>query len=155
MALQGLLTVSADTSSFVFISGKSLDAVYAVMDDPFTRVNIINITNSQLYISAVASTDFDGDSVNDIALIMRKSRSSTVTVQVYWGIVGGHLVPEPTTINVEFRDEPIICDLNADWIPELFGENSNGDRVLYGVDRYSTFEDVIKFLQRCFYQFKI
>ncbi|KAM7541904.1 hypothetical protein Aperf_G00000010252 [Anoplocephala perfoliata] len=75
-------------------------------------------------LSSIAVADFNGDSQEDYLLIYY---SDDYGYDVKVLLSGTHeILPVDT-----FKSQPIVCDVNADMIADIYGQDSTGSRVVY------------------------
>lgn len=103
--------------------------------------------NLSASIRSVAAADFNGDSVLDLLLLTSSSpNSGPYEAHIAYGKTGedrGKFEFHPDNQPVTFTSQPLVCDLNADMIADLYGEISKTERlIVYGGKDKLTYEKV-------------
>ncbi|XP_065316718.1 T-cell immunomodulatory protein-like isoform X2 [Gordionus sp. m RMFG-2023] len=88
-----------------------------------TSYFIIDLSHTNQTIYNVVPGDYDGDSVQDVLLILgsnNKSPPLSYNLQIYWGNISGF--SSHTEIIGKIKDSPLIFDYNGDMLPDICAE---------------------------------
>ncbi|VDM25761.1 unnamed protein product [Hydatigera taeniaeformis] len=122
--LAAFADVNADrrTDAIVLsLKESSLDALLAPnakQTDGKPRRQILAHLHDSSSLRSIAVADFDGDSVADYLLVFSNS------VEVHYGGTN------ETSVVGLFGSQPLVCDVNADMIADIYGE-MDGQRVAF------------------------
>ncbi|EUB62759.1 T-cell immunomodulatory protein [Echinococcus granulosus] len=128
--LAAFADVNTDRRTDAIVLSSSESALYALLapnakqtDGKPERKKLISLTHS-LPLRSIAVADFDGDSVADFLLVFRDTSKYSVNV---W--YGGKNVTRSVG---SFATQPLVCDVNADMIADVYGEMENHRVVALG-----------------------
>ncbi|KAG5443813.1 T-cell immunomodulatory protein [Clonorchis sinensis] len=87
-------------------------------------------------IRSVAAADFNGDSLVDFMLLVSTARTGPYKIYLAYGVPGStnlSFTIDTSTPVATTRSQPLICDLNADAVADIFGETTSDELVIiYG-----------------------
>ncbi|CDS37165.1 T cell immunomodulatory protein [Echinococcus multilocularis] len=128
--LAAFADVNTDRRTDAIVLSSSESALYALLapnakqtDGKPERKKLFSLTHS-LPLRSIAVADFDGDSVADFLLVFRDTSKYSVNV---W--YGGKNVTRSVG---SFATQPLVCDVNADMIADVYGEMENHRVVALG-----------------------
>ncbi|CAG9783662.1 unnamed protein product [Diatraea saccharalis] len=139
---EGILAAFGDFNSdeltdvFVIFNQTSLTVLLAHDKEPFLRPSAYACNFSNFIITSVVPGDFDGDAYMDILLTTQNlnESSSIHEVRILWG---GSLLncSDALFVKVITYGQPLVMDYNRDMTLDLFGINSQRERVYWVFDK--------------------
>ncbi|XP_013380262.1 T-cell immunomodulatory protein-like [Lingula anatina] len=127
---------NADKQTDIFLispTGKNVDILLAVANKQYVRVaGVVTIADTTGNISSVVPGDYDGDLYMDI-LVTIMDNTGLYTVEVHYGYYmdldrNSLQIVAVSNLTEKLQDEPLVLDMNGDFIPDLFGVNQRGQR---------------------------
>ncbi|XP_032513850.2 T-cell immunomodulatory protein [Danaus plexippus] len=148
---EGLIAAFGDfnsdelTDAFI-INGSSVQVLLAHDKEPFLRPSLYSCNFDNLNITSIVPGDFDGDAYMDILFTtqIQNISSDTHEVRILWGGMSTLNCSDAQLIQVITIGQPLVLDYNRDMILDLFGINSENQRVFWVFDKSrSTPEEVL------------
>lgn len=148
---EGLIAAFGDfnsdelTDAFI-INGSSVQVLLAHDKEPFLRPSLYSCNFDNLNITSIVPGDFDGDAYMDILFTtqIQNISSDTHEVRILWGGMSTLNCSDAQLIKVITIGQPLVLDYNRDMILDLFGINSQNQRVFWVFDKSrSTPEEVL------------
>lgn len=122
------------TDAFVIKNDTSTVEVYLAYDkEPFLRPSIYTCNFSNFVITSIVPGDYDGDAYMDILLTTQNynETSKQNAVRILWGGRNNLNCSEANDIKAITVGQPLVLDYNRDMILDLFGINSEYQRVFW------------------------
>jgi integrin alpha FG-GAP repeat containing protein 1 len=139
---EGLIAAFGDfnsdelTDAFVIINQTSVQVFLAYDKEPLLRPSsfVCNFTN--VVITSVVPGDFDGDAYMDILLTTKiiNGTSDVQEVRIIWGGMPTLNCSDALLIKAITIGQPLVMDYNRDMTLDLFGINTQNQRVYWVFD---------------------
>ncbi|KAF9410987.1 hypothetical protein HW555_010119 [Spodoptera exigua] len=128
------------TDAFVIKNFSSVDVYLAYDKEPFLRPSTYSCNFSNIIITSVVPGDFDGDAYMDILLTTQtvNDTSNLHTVRILWGGESTLNCSDALFIKAISVGQPLVMDYNRDMILDLFGMNTQNQRVFWVFDETRT-----------------
>lgn len=141
---EGIITAFGDfnsdelTDAFVIKNGSSVEVYLAHDKEPFLRPSPFSCNFSNILVTSVVPGDFDGDAYMDILLttqILKGNRSDVHEVRIIWGGMPTLNCSDALLIKAIIVGQPLVMDYNRDMTLDLFGLNTQNQRVFWIFDK--------------------
>lgn len=114
---------------------KTVKVLISNLEAPLLRESDqgLSCTFEKLWIKSIVPGDFDGNGAMDLLLVPFNKVSRLYEVYVLWGnqknmTLSCTLEDKPL---MKLKSQPLVMDVNGDMIPDLFGEDENGNRTFW------------------------
>ncbi|KAM3963441.1 T-cell immunomodulatory protein [Aphomia sociella] len=134
------------TDAFVIINGSSIVVFLAYDKEPFLRPSSYACNFSNTVITSVVPGDYDGDAYMDILLTtqIQNKTSNIHEVRVLWGGMPNLNCSDTLLVKAISIGQPLVLDYDRDMILDLFGINTNKERVFWLFDQSRSLPREIK-----------
>lgn len=124
------------TDAFVIKNFSNVDVYLAYDKEPFLRPSSYACNFSNIVITSIVPGDFDGDAYMDIMLTTQNSDDITDihSVRVLWGGGSSLNCSDADDVKAYTVGQPLAMDYNRDMILDLFGMNTQYQRVFWIFD---------------------
>lgn len=125
------------TDAFVIINGTSVQVFLAHDKEPFLTPSIYACNFSNIVITSVVPGDFDGDAYMDILLTTQilNDTSNQQEVRILWGGLSTLNCSDALLVKAITIGQPLVMDYNRDMTLDLFGINTQKQRVYWVFDK--------------------
>lgn len=131
------------TDAFVIKNNSNVEVFLAYDKEPFLRPSTYVCNFSDFVITSVVPGDFDGDAYMDIMLTTQgiDEVSDIHKVLVLWGGESTLNCSDAQDIKATTIGQPLVIDYNRDMTLDLFGMNTQYQRVFWVFDKSRTSPD--------------
>lgn len=128
------------TDAFVIKNNSNVEVYLAYDKEPFLRPSIFACNFSDIIVTSVVPGDFDGDAYMDIMLTTQSSGDVTdfISVRILWGGESTLNCSDADNVKALTIGQPLVMDYNRDMILDLFGINTQNQRVYWIFDNTRT-----------------
>ncbi|XP_063359549.1 T-cell immunomodulatory protein isoform X2 [Cydia amplana] len=129
------------TDAFVIKNGSSVEVYLAHDKEPFLRPSIFSCNFSNIIVTSVVPGDYDGDAYMDILLTtqtVNTSKSEVHEVRIIWGGMPSLNCSDALLVKAITVGQPLVMDYNRDMTLDLFGLNTQNQRVFWIFDKTRT-----------------
>lgn len=135
---EGLIAAFGDfnsdelTDAFI-INASSIEVLLAHDKEPFLRPSLYSCNFNNLNITSIVPGDYDGDAYMDILITtqLQNDTSNVHEVRILWGGMPTLNCSDALLIKAISIGQPLVLDYNRDMILDLFGINSQKQRVFW------------------------
>ncbi|KAG6449568.1 hypothetical protein O3G_MSEX006119 [Manduca sexta] len=129
------------TDAFVIQNASNVEVYLAYDKEPFLRPSIYVCNFSDFIITSIVPGDYDGDAYMDILLTTQNIVNGTPNyhdVRILWGGMPTLNCSDALLVKVTTFGQPLVMDYNRDMILDLFGLNTDHERVFWIFDKART-----------------
>lgn len=126
------------TDAFLIINSSNIQVFLAHDKEPFLRPSGYACNFTNIAITSVVPGDYDGDAYMDILLTTQTQSNETTNlhdVRVLWGGMPTLNCSDAQMIKAISVGQPLVIDYNRDMTLDLFGVNTQNQRVYWVFDR--------------------
>lgn len=127
------------TDAFVIINSSSIVVYLAHDKEPFLRPSSYACNFTNIEITSIVPGDYDGDAYMDILLTTQnaklQNKDSLHEIRVIWGGMPSLNCTDALQVKAISFGQPLVMDYNRDMTLDLFGINTNGERVFWIFDQ--------------------
>ncbi|XP_028160739.1 T-cell immunomodulatory protein [Ostrinia nubilalis] len=125
------------TDAFVILNSTSVEVLLAYDKEPFLRPSSYACNFSNIIITSVVPGDYDGDAYMDILITTQIQNATTNLhdVRILWGGMPTLNCSDALLIKAITIGQPLVMDYNRDMTLDLFGMNTQQQRVYWVFDQ--------------------
>lgn len=125
------------TDAFLIINSSSVEVFLAHDKEPFLRPSPYGCNFSNIVVTSIVPGDYDGDAYMDILLTtqIQNETSNLHEVRILWGGMPTLNCSDALLIKAITIGQPLVMDYNRDMILDLFGINTQKERVFWIFDK--------------------
>lgn len=126
------------TDAFLIINSSSIEVYLAHDKEPFLRPSQYACNFTNIAVTSVVPGDYDGDAYMDILITTQALSNETTNihdVRILWGGMPTLNCSDALMIKAISVGQPLVIDYNRDMTLDLFGINTQNQRVYWIFDR--------------------